>query len=43
MLEIFVLVFAWVYWLNQFAVRKELEPRRQELVAVRESLLTLEE
>jgi hypothetical protein len=39
----FVLVFAFVYWLNQYAVRKELEPRRQELVAVRESLLILEE
>lgn len=24
-------VYAWVYWLNQTAVRKTLEPRRQEL------------
>jgi hypothetical protein len=34
-----VAVFAFVYWLNQYAVRKNLEPRRQELLAVRESLL----
>jgi hypothetical protein len=32
-----------VYWLNQWAVRTELEPRRQELLAVRESLLKSEE
>jgi drug/metabolite transporter (DMT)-like permease len=32
-------VFAFVYWINQHAVRKELEPRRQELLAVRESLV----
>jgi hypothetical protein len=29
-----------VYWLNQRAVRTELEPRRQELLAMRESLLS---
>jgi hypothetical protein len=33
------LVFAGVYWINQVAVRKELEPRRQELLAVRENLI----
>jgi hypothetical protein len=33
-----LLVFAGVYWLNQWAVRTELQPRRQELLAVRESL-----
>jgi hypothetical protein len=27
-----------IYWLNQYAVRVNLEPRRQELLAVRESL-----
>jgi hypothetical protein len=32
------LVFAGVYWVNQVAVRKELEPRRHELLAVRENL-----
>jgi phosphoglycerol transferase MdoB-like AlkP superfamily enzyme len=32
-----------VYWLNQWAVRRHLEPRRQELLAVRESLLKSEE
>jgi len=26
-----VLLYAWIYWLNQRAVKKELEPRRQEL------------
>ncbi len=31
-------VFLWVYRINQAAVRKELEPRRQELLAVRESI-----
>jgi hypothetical protein len=34
-----VLVYWGVYWLNQLAVRAHLEPRRQELLAVRESLL----
>jgi CubicO group peptidase (beta-lactamase class C family) len=30
--ELFCAVTGWgIYWLNQFAVRKELEPRRQEL------------
>jgi hypothetical protein len=33
------LVFAGVYWINQVAVRAHLEPRRQELLAVRENLL----
>ena len=33
-----VLVFAGVYWLNQHAVRSELEPRRQELQALLASL-----
>lgn len=33
------LIFAGVYWINQVAVRKELEPRRQELLSVRESLM----
>jgi hypothetical protein len=28
---VFVLVFAFIYWLNQYAVRSELEPRRREL------------
>jgi len=27
-----------IYWLNQWAIRTELEPRRQELLAIRESL-----
>jgi drug/metabolite transporter (DMT)-like permease len=35
-------VGAGVYWINQFAVRTELEPRRQELLAVRESLTRTE-
>jgi drug/metabolite transporter (DMT)-like permease len=35
--------FAFVYWINQHAVRKELEPRRQELLSMRESLLAGEE
>jgi hypothetical protein len=30
--------FAWVYKINQAAVRNVLEPRRQELLAVRESI-----
>jgi len=33
-----VIVFAGVYWLNQYAVRSELEPRRQELEALLTSL-----
>jgi len=33
-----VIVFAGVYWVNQYAVRTSLEPRRQELLAVRESI-----
>jgi hypothetical protein len=32
------IVFAGVYWLNQYAVRAELEPRRQELEALLKSL-----
>ncbi len=27
----FALVFGFIYWLNQYAVRKQLEPRRKEL------------
>jgi hypothetical protein len=38
-LGVFAVVYAAIYWLNQFAVRSELEPRRQELLAIRESLL----
>jgi hypothetical protein len=37
------LVFAGVYWINQVAVRAHLEPRRQELLAVRENLMQSEE
>jgi hypothetical protein len=33
-----VLVYWGVYWLNQFAVRKDLEPRRQELEMLLEGL-----
>ena len=33
-----VIVFAGVYWLNQYAVRSELEPRRQELETLLMSL-----
>jgi hypothetical protein len=32
------MVLAGVYWLNQYAVRTELEPRRQELEALLEGL-----
>ena len=32
------LVYWGVYWLNQFAVRKHLEPRRQELEMLLSSL-----
>ena len=31
-------VFAFVYWLNQYAVRKTLEPRREELQTLLETL-----
>jgi hypothetical protein len=34
----FVAVGWFVYWLNQRCVRKELEPRRQELKALLDSL-----
>jgi len=34
----FILVFGFIYWLNQYAVRKQLEPRRQELQALLGSL-----
>jgi hypothetical protein len=34
----FVLVGWFIYWLNQYAVRKDLEPRRQELQALLRSL-----
>jgi hypothetical protein len=37
-LGLFAAVDAGLYWLNQYAVRQELEPRRQELLAIRESL-----
>jgi membrane protein YdbS with pleckstrin-like domain len=33
-----VIVFAGVYWLNQYAVRSELEPRRLELETLHVSL-----
>lgn len=39
----FVAVFYGVYLLNQYAVRRTLEPRRQELLAIRESLFNTEE
>lgn len=39
----FFAVYAGVYWLNQYAVRTELEPRRQELLAIRESLTSLDD
>jgi membrane protein implicated in regulation of membrane protease activity len=35
---IVVIVFAFVYWLNQYAVRTEFEPRRQELEKLLASL-----
>ena len=35
---VLALIFWGVYWLNQFAVRKYLEPRRQEMEALLESL-----
>jgi hypothetical protein len=34
----FVLVGWFIYWLNQYAVRKDLEPRRQELQSLLRSL-----
>ena len=33
-----VVVFGVIYWVNQRAVRKDLEPRRQELLVLRSSL-----
>ena len=36
---VLALVFAGIYWINQYAVRTDLEPRRQELLAVRENLM----
>ena len=38
MVAVFVVVFAGIYWLNQYAVRAELLPRRQELEALMVSL-----
>ena len=35
---ILVVVFGVIYWMNQRAVRKDLEPRRQELLVLRSSL-----
>lgn len=40
---VFGVVFAGVYWLNQYAVRTVLQPRRQELLDIRESLLSVED
>jgi hypothetical protein len=37
-LALVVVIFAGVYWLNQYAVRAELEPRRQKLEALLASL-----
>ena len=38
-IALFVVLVAWfIYWLNQFAVRKTLEPRRRELQALLGSL-----
>jgi len=34
----FALVFGFIYWLNQYAVRKQLEPRQKELQALLRSL-----
>ena len=39
-IAIVVVVFAGIYWLNQYAVRTELEPRRRELATL---LLSLED
>ena len=41
--SIFIAIFYGVYLLNQYAVRRGLEPRRRELLAMRESLLNTEE
>jgi hypothetical protein len=38
-----MLVFWGVYWLNQWAVKAHLEPRRQELLAIRENLMSNDE
>ncbi|HEY0552534.1 MAG TPA: hypothetical protein VGF13_23240 [Verrucomicrobiae bacterium] len=35
---IFALIFWFIYWLNQYAVRKQLEPRRKELQTLLKSL-----
>jgi hypothetical protein len=35
---VFALVAGFIYWLNQYAVRKDLEPRRKELQAMLKSL-----
>ena len=35
---VFVAVFGFIYWLNQYAVRKQLEPRRNELQAILSNL-----
>ena len=40
---IFLGIFYGVYLLNQYAVRRGLEPRRRELLAMRDSLLNTEE
>lgn len=37
-----VVLYGWIYWINQQAVRKQLEPRRQELLQLRASLLEAE-
>ena len=34
----FAVVFGFIYWLNQYAVRKQLEPRRKELQTLLKSL-----
>jgi hypothetical protein len=31
--------YAFIYWINQYAVKRGLEPRRQELLAAREDLM----
>jgi hypothetical protein len=40
---VFGAVYAGVYWTNQYAVRTNLEPQRQELLAIRESLTSLDD
>jgi len=38
-MTLFLVLVGWfIYWLNQFAVRNQLEPRRQELQALFGSL-----